>query len=302
MQTEYSTDNITQHLSHDVTSWQSDLDAAIRDNDDELIWTIVNAQKDEQAAHAALATLAPRLAYKLDGKPRCSEFLVIPLVEAPGTHVIGNAPLWSTAVQTICDALDVWVPKGIYKTVFNDIRPYDWVGVWRPHVTRSHLMRILPGANGDKLTMLTRPVVLPANAPRLGFICMVLTAEISWPEMPAVDSLRDQRFQKVVSYALADRSCINPPEISAPNRMQFAIPDGICLWLQALNKAVPIKSWRASPITESPDVVAVTLRLDSDEVPVTQFTVLKHQTGLQGLDRIIKTLQQFAPMSDASER
>lgn len=299
MQGANQNNNIDTMESKKVNFWQSDLDAAIRLNDDERMWEIIAAQKDQKAAHEALATLVPRLAYKIDGKNRYSEFLAVPVIDKPDGSVIGNSNLWATAVHTICEALDVWVPGGIYKTVFNDIRPYDWVGTWRPEVTRGHLTRILPGANGDKMTMLTQPIFLPKNAPRLGFICFVATSEKGWPALPAADTLRDQRFQKVVSYALADHNFENAPTILAPDRFQFAIPDGICLWLMDLNKTVGIKAWSASPIMITPDIVTVTLSLDSDEVPTTQFTVLKHQTGMQGLEDIMKTLQHLAPMADA---
>ena len=282
--------------------WQSDLDAAIRLNDDECMWAIIAAQKDQKAAHEALATLVPRLAYKIDGSTRYSEFLAVPVIEKPGSGLIGNAKLWATAVHTICDALDAWVPGGIYKTIFNDIRPYDWVGVWRPEVTRGHLTRILPGANGDKMTMTTQPIVLPKEAPRLGLICFVATADQGWPVLPVADTLKDQRFQQVVSFALTDHNLEHAPAILAPGRIQFAIPDGIRLWLRDLNNAVGIKAWSASPIMITPDVVTVTLNLDSDEVPTTQFTVLKHQTGMQGLEDIMKTLEHLAPMVEHNNR
>lgn len=292
--------NITEKLGNQkLKIWQSDLDAAIRENDDERMWALIAAQKDQKQAHEALATLVPRLAYKIDGKSRFSEFLAVPVIEKASSNVISDSGVWASAVHTICEALDVWVPGGIYKTVFNDIRPYDWVGTWRPEVTRGHLTRILPGANGDKMTMLTQPIYLPKNAPRLGFICFVATSENGWPALPAADTLRDQRFQKVVSYALAIQDFDHAPTILPPDRFQFAIPDGICLWLMELDKTVGIKAWSASPIMITPDIVTVTLSLDSDEVPTTQFTVLKHQTGMQGLEDIMKTLHHLAPMADS---
>lgn len=281
-----------------VDLWKSELDEAIRNNDDDRIWEIVASQKDQIDAHNVLATLVPRLAYKIDGKNRYSEFLTIPIIETPGSNVIGNSQLWSAAVYTICDALDVWVSGEIYKTVFNEIRAYDWFGTWRPEVTRGHLTRIMPGSSSNKMTMVTNEIRLPGNAPRLGFICFVATSERGWPRLPDANSARDQRFKDVVSFSLVDDAIEKAPVVLAPDCIQFAVPDGICLWLMELHKAIEIQSWSVAPIMTTPDVVTVTLRLNNDEVPITQFTVLKHQTGLQGLDDVMKTLQFLAPMED----
>lgn len=280
-----------------ASPWQSELDAAIRNNDDDRIWEIIAEQADQTEAHNALATLVPRLAYKLDGKHRYSEFLAIPVIEVPGSDVMNNTQLWGMAVQTICSALDVWVPGGIYKTVFNEIRSYDSVGTWRPEVTREHLTRILPGANGEKLTLLSQPIQLPEGAPRLGFICFVATSERGWPALPPANAQQDQRFKEVVSFALVARNPDHAPIVLTPDRMQYAVPDGLCLWLMEMHKAIGIRTWSAAPIMSSPDVITITLRLESESVPVTQFTVLKHQTGLQGLDDILQTLKQMAAMS-----
>ena len=91
---------------------------------------------------------------------------------------------------------------------------------------------------------------------------------------------------------------IGTPDLT-PDRVQYAVADGLCLWLHLLNEAVPLKGWSASPIASTPDVVRITLQLESTDVPWTQFTIRKHQIGLQGLDAVLQMLTALAPCLDS---
>ncbi|WP_171020192.1 hypothetical protein [Hydrogenophaga sp. 2FB] len=44
----------------------------------------------------------------------------------------------------------------------------------------------------------------------------------------------------------------------------------------------------------------VTLHLDSDQVPETQFTLRRHQIGLRGINEILQRLMSLAPHMDAA--
>jgi hypothetical protein len=61
---------------------------------------------------------------------------------------------------------------------------------------------------------------------------------------------------------------------------------------------VPITGWIALPLQASSDVVKITLALASEEVPFSQFTLRKHQLGMQGLDEVLAMLNALAPMLD----
>jgi hypothetical protein len=51
---------------------------------------------------------------------------------------------------------------------------------------------------------------------------------------------------------------------------------------------------------KSPDVVRIVLSFEHEEVPFTQFSVRKHQIGLEGLDELFVTLADIAHQLDHS--
>lgn len=282
-----------------ATQWLAELSHAIQAGDDPGLWRLMSEHADQDEAHHRLATQVARLAYRIGNRPRFCELFLVPVIETGHGSVLGNQNLWRQADICMGEALESWLPSKTHKTVFTGVRPYDWIGTWRPGVLRSHLTSTVPGVRNDKLTFLTEDVVCPAEAPRLGFICMALTSERGWPQLAEVNTLRDSRFKTVVAHALIDTKNALPPTVLTPDRVQFAVTDGLCLWLHLLNEAVPILGWMAQPIASTPDVVKITLKLDSEQVPTTQFTIRKHQIGLQGLDAVLAMLTTLAPTIDA---
>ena len=83
-----------------------------------------------------------------------------------------------------------------------------------------------------------------------------------------------------------------------PDRLQFALTDGLCLWLHMVNHAVSITGWTAAPLAASPDTIKLTLAFQDEQVPFTQFTLRKHQVGLDGLQSVLAMLKEIAPMID----
>jgi len=300
MMNEYDSqqDSKTARSVPGASLWQSELGDAISHNDDSRMWHIVSGHSDQEEAHEAMATMVSRLAYRVGDKVRFNEMFLLPLIQPGGADIIGNASLWNQSSHAISESLDVWLGRGMYKTVFNGVRPFDWVGTWRPNIIRSHLMRTVPGMHPEKITSVTEEIVCPDDAPRLGIICMVLTSERGWPRLPQASTLRDERLKKVVSHALSDRPA-SSPIVLPPDRVQFAVPDAVNLWLMSLHEAVGISGWSATPIAQTPDVIKITLRLRSDQVRWTQFTVRKHQIGLQGLNEILTVLASIATFVDA---
>jgi hypothetical protein len=281
-------------------NWQIELDEAIRRNDDAGMWEVVARQPDQEEAQEAMATLVSRLAYRIDSRPRFSEMFLLPMIEPAGANVIANEAAWKAASFAVGEALDSWLPKKTAKTVFNGIRPFDWVGTWRPAVLRSHLYRTMPGNDQASITTLSEDIACPDEAPRLGFLCMVLTSDRGWPTLPRANTLADKRLRDVVGFAFHDNAYSTPPTALTPDRVQFAMVDGVCLWLHELDRTCKVLGWSATPIAASADVVKVTLRLDSEQVPLTQFTLRKHQIGLRGVDEVLQMLASLAPVMDAA--
>lgn len=279
--------------------WLTNLNDAIQAGDDHGLWQLLAQHGDQVEAHHKLATQIARLAYLVGGKPRFSEMFLVPVIDAPSGRVVDNEAAWKYASYCIGEALDGWLAPKVRKTVFGGIRPYDWVGTWRPAILRSHLHSTIPGGSVKQASFLTETIDLPDEAPRLGFICMVLTGERGWPQLPAADSLRDNRFKAVVGMALQPSERADCPTVLAPDRMQFAVADGLRLWLHMLHEAVTINGWTVTPPPASPDVVKVTLALESETVRYTQFTLRKHQIGLEGVEAVLALLHAMAPTIDA---
>lgn len=279
--------------------WLTNLNDAIQAGDDHGLWQLLAQHGDQVEAHHKLATQIARLAYLVGGKPRFSEMFLVPVIDAPSGRVVDNEAAWKYASYCIGEALDGWLAPKVRKTVFGGIRPYDWVGTWRPAILRSHLHSTIPGGSVKQASFLTETIDLPDEAPRLGFICMVLTGERGWPQLPAADSLRDNRFKAVVGMALQPSERADCPTVLAPDRMQFAVADGLRLWLHMLHEAVTINGWTVTPLPASPDVVKVTLALESETVRYTQFTLRKHQIGLEGVEAVLALLHAMAPTIDA---
>lgn len=282
-----------------TAQWLTDLSHAIQSGDDHGLWRLVGRHHDQVEAHHRLATQVARLAYTVGDRARFSEMFLVPVIESPGTKLLDEPSVWRPADYCIGEALDSWLPPKTRKTVFAGIRPYDWIGTWRPGVLRCHLHSTVPGGHQKKVTFLTETIDCPVEAPRLGFVCMVLTSERGWPQLPPADTLRDNRFKSVVAYALQPEAQASSPTVLAPDRVQFAVTDGLCLWLHLLHEAVPITGWTAAPLAASPDVVKVTLAFDHEQVPFSQFTLRKHQIGLEGVEAVLGMLQALAPTLDA---
>lgn len=288
----------SQGASGPSAQWLTDLNDAIQSGDEPGLWQLLEQHRDPVEAHHCLADQVARIAYAIGDRYRFSEMFLIPVIEAPGTAVLEEDALWRSADHCISEALNIWLAPKTRKTVFARVRPYDWIGTWRPGVLRCHLQSTVPGVKVKQVQFLTETIDCPEEAPRLGFICMVLTSERGWPQLPAADTLRDNRFKSVVSFALQKREGDAGPTILTPDRMQYSVTDGLCLWLHMVNEAVPITGWSAAPLAASPDVVKITLAFEHDKVPHTQFTLRKHQVGLEGVEAVLAMLRDIAPMLD----
>jgi hypothetical protein len=279
--------------------WLTDFDNAIQACDELSLWQLLARHGNQREAYRHFATQVARLAYLVRGRPRFSEMFLVPVIDSASARVMDNDAVWKPASRCIGEALDSWLAPKLRKTVFAGIRPYDWVGTWRPAILRDHLHSTVPGARIGQVTFLTEAIDLPEEAPRLGFICMVLTGERGWPELPQAGTLRDNRFKAVVGMALQPTAEADAPTVLAPDRLQFAVTDGLCLWLHILHQAVPILGWTVTPLAASPDVLRITLAWDRESVRYTQFTLRKHQIGLDGVQGVLTMLQSLAPTMDA---
>jgi len=278
--------------------WLQDLSTAIKTGDDQALWRVMARHGDQYQAHSTLAADACRLAYRVSNRTRFCEMFMVPVIQAPGSTPMESPALWRQADQCIEEAIDAWLPPRTRKTLFAGIRPYEWVGMWHLPVLQQHLTSTVPGACRGKVSFTSEQVMLPLEVSRLGFITMVLTSEHGWPQLPPADTLRDQRFKKVVAGALQESQ--NAPLVLAPDHMRHAVTDGLCLWLRHLAEQVEVTGWTAAPVASTPDVVRIVLSFEHEEVPFTQFSVRKHQIGLEGLDELFVTLADIAHQLDHS--
>jgi len=286
--------------SPDAQDWIADLERAVAGNQEQAIWGVMQHQAHKEEAHEALANMVSRMAYEHRGVDVYSEVFMMPIVAEPGCKIMDMDGAWKIAAARIKQSLGEWFPKGTRVNIFNGIQPMDWVTSWTPSVMRNHLLAMRPGQPRDKTEFVTETITLPDEAPTLGFVVIGLSQPRDWPELPEVDSVRDARFKNVIKHSLqlsmpdVHGRMAAPPAILTPERVQYAVTDGISLWLHRLHESIGITGWMIAPSQNSRDVVYITLSLDH-EIPYVQFMVRLHQIGMQGLNEIVSVLNQSAP-------
>lgn len=291
-------------LTAEASHWMTELDRAVSHTDEDAIWRIMDAQAQNEEAHEALANMVSRMAYQYRGIPVYSEIFMMPVMAEPGCSIMGIDAAWKAAGERIKESLGEWFNKGYRVIVFNGIQPMDWVTTWTPAVLRNHLVTMIPNSGPVRPEFETETVRLPEGAPRLGFVMIGLTRNRAWPELPGADSLRDNRFKDVIRYSLQLSAQtppgyrVAPPTVLTPERVQYAVTDGISLWINRLHETVGIEGWMILPSRFSRDVVKVTLKLSDKEVVYTQFTLRLHQIGMQGLNEIVAMLSECAQSMD----
>jgi hypothetical protein len=293
--------------THEATStemhargWGFDMERAITYGDDAGVWRAIACAPDQDVAMQELADRVPRLVYSHRGQAHLSEMFLVPvLASGDAERLFSDQATWRSAAHCIEDTSRSWFGRTPARIkLFPFVRPYDWLGTWKPSVLRAHLLATVPGQKLPSAEFVTEVIDLPAGAPRLGFLAMVATTADAWLTLPDVDGQHDARFKAVVSSALHHSRNDQPPQTLTPERVQYAITDGLCRWLQELHAAVRIQGWMVALQPTSPDVLRFTLRLGDKKVPHTQFTVRKHQVGVFGLSEVIDKLVGLAEMLD----
>lgn len=285
-------------------SWLDQLDEAVSNVDEQAIWRLMDQQSSSEAAHEALTSMVSRLAYVHQDKNTYCELFMMPVVTMQGCNVIDNQAVWKGVRNQVREALGSWFNDDGRTTLFDDIAPMDWITTWSPGVLRAHLERLIPGSGRIKATFPTSQIALPDEAPRLGFVVIGRTTHKGWRELPTANGLMDKRLKDVVKFCLqiqapTPSSYMAPaPIVLTPERVQFAIADGVALWLNKLHESVGIEGWTVMPSLTARDVVKVTLKLRSQQVELTQFTLRLHQIGTQGLSDVLGILKHMAPMFD----
>jgi hypothetical protein len=304
------TENTIEYMEVDTTaapnqkSWIDQLDEAVSNTDEPAIWRLMDEQSSNDSAHEALTSMVSRLAYAHQERTVFCELFMLPVITLQGCNVINDTQVWKGVRNQVREALGNWFNDDGRTTLFDDIAPMDWVTTWRPGVLRAHLERLIPGIGKVRASFTTEQVLLPDEAPRLGFVVIGRSTHKGWRELPSSNGSMDKRLKDVVKYCLqiqapSPSSFMAPaPIVLVPERIQFAITDGISLWLSKLNETVGIAGWTVMPSLATRDVVKVTLKLRSKQVELTQFTLRLHQIGTQGLSDVLSMLQQIAPMLD----
>lgn len=305
-QIEHTIEHMPVDASADASMkiWIAQLDEAVSNTDEPAIWRLMDEQASNDSAHEALTSLVSRLAYEHHERTVFCELFMLPVITMQGCHVIDNAQVWKGVRNQVREALGSWFNDDGRTTLFDDIAPMDWVTTWRPGVLRAHLERLIPGCGKVRASFTTEQVSLPDVAPRLGFVVIGRSTHKGWRDLPSSNGLMDKRLKDVIKYCLQIQGSASSsrmesaPIVLAPERIQFAITDGVSLWLSKLNEAVGIEGWTVMPSLAARDVVKVTLKLRNKQVELTQFTLRLHQIGTQGLSDVLSMLQQIAPMFD----
>lgn len=304
------TEHTIEHMAADAPAdtslkgWIDRLDEAVSNTDEPAIWRLMDEQVSNDSAHEALTSLVSRLAYVHHGRNVFCELVMLPVITMQGCDVIDNAQVWNGVRNQVREALGNWFNDDGRITLFDGIAPMDWVTTWRPGVLRAQLERLIPGCGKVRASFTTEQVSLPDEAPRLGFVVVGRSTHRGWRDLPSSNGLMDKRLKDVIKYCLQIQASTSSshmgtaPIVLAPERIQFAITDGISLWLSKLNEAVGIEGWTVMPSLASRDVVKVTLKLSSKQVGLTQFTLRLHQIGTQGLSDVLSLLQQISLMFD----
>lgn len=285
----------------DQESWLAALNSAISATDEGAIWEIMHGQQHNDEARDVLASLVSRLAFSHENSNIHCELFMLPVISHPTAEITNNNAIWKSVRETAIEALLKWFPRDNKLVVFEGILPMDWISTWTPKVLRGHLERLLPSASSNSVVSFeTESIDLPIEAPRLGFITMACSRKGDWPGIPDADTQRDHRLKNVLKFALQistpaqGNSMSNPPTVLTPERVQYAITDGVALWLTQLHDAVGIEGYAVMPSGKAADVVKITLKLNSESVPYTQFALRHHQIGNQGLQDILGLLQSTA--------
>lgn len=280
------------------SDWMASLNRAIKADSDPALWRVLNEHPDQVEAYNCAAEEIGRMGYKVMDRLHFAEMFALPVIDMEGTRLLQDPGVYTSAAFCISEVLDGWLPPKTSKTVFSGLRSYDWVSSWRFSIQRSHLLSTVPGTGVKSTMFLSEDIQLPPEAPRLAFILMVLTSTRGWVQLPAANTARDNRLKAVVSYALQAAEAAPAPLVMPPEKLRYAMADGLCLWLSLLHQVVPITGWIAAPTPATPDVVKITLALEHQEVGYTQFTLRKHQLGLSGLDGVLAMLAELAPRLD----
>ena len=289
--------------NHHRSQWLEELDQAVSSTDELTIWRLMDETPAREPAQTDLARLVTRRAYSAGGKNTFCEIFLMPVL-LQGSDIVKNRLIWSSIRKTVRDALAVWFADEGKLTLFDDIAPLDWVSTWRPTVFRTHLDQLVPGFGQQKVRFEMTEIDLPNSAPRLGFVVIGRTTLKEWRDLPGAKVHLDTRLKDIVKYCLQTHTSSQShhqtmtPIVLTPERMQFAITDGVCLWLSKLHEMIGIEGWTILPSLTARDVVKITLKLKSREVALTQFTLRLYQIGNLGLNDVLTVLQQTAPMFD----
>ena len=276
--------------------WKEDLSSAVEQSDEMKIWEIMQWQIHNPQAADALAELVGRLEYESSNTRIFSEIFLLPIIQNAGENIVHNKPVWKASSEAIGAAVRQWFPNDHVTTLF-PTAPNDWIANWTPNVTRWFLFTMKLGGKSDPVSFPAWEIELPESAPKLGFMVIVCSRQRGWPITPNLDSSSDSRLKTIVRCALqmAEGSPGCQPIVLSPQRIAPAVTDGIIQWLVQLHEVTAITGFVVGHSTEPTDVVQITLRLDSEDVPLTRFNLRMHQIGMTGLHEILAVLQSVAP-------
>ncbi|MBE7942260.1 MULTISPECIES: hypothetical protein [Ramlibacter] len=127
--------------------WGIEVDRAILQGDEASLWQALARAADQDSAMQEIADRIPRLIYNHRGQVHLSELFLAPvLATGEAAQLFDDKGAWRSAANCIEDTCRSWFGRTAARLkLFPYVRPYDWLGTWRPNVLRSHLLATVPG-------------------------------------------------------------------------------------------------------------------------------------------------------------
>jgi len=270
-----------------------DVIAALNEGDDERLWRTLRQVPDEDQLLRVIADEAPRMLHSTRTGSYCSELLLVPVIEKVAGTVINNEATWMHAEKCFAEAVRAWQGHTANQMIFRGVRPYEWIAAWEPSALRQHLLAAVPGVCHRSVAFHPRALMLPGEAPRLGFVVISVGQRNSWPRLPAPSTLRDARFRAVAAEALASLGAV---EVLPPDQLSTALADGLCLWLAGLHEAIGIREWNVALCTTMRDAVTVSLKFE--DAASLDLIIRRCQVAPVGIDCVGALLASIAPKAE----
>jgi len=280
---------------------EGSLDLAQTQSDDSAVWRFMQTHGASAMAQDALAEHLAKSRFQHGARTVYTQIYLMQVL-APQSGGLPGLEAWQQVSAAVNVAMHQWFPRSAGLVLFPGVTPYEWMASWTPRVFRAHLRRMNPQEKDAtaRVEFAARAIVLPPDAPQLGFIVIGCSTHTQWIQHRP-DPGKTARLQNVVGQVLSLASAgtgASPGDscrVWAPLPAHAAITDGMVQWLQCLHARVGIAGYAVNPSTVDRDVIEVTLQLQDEAGGRTLFQLRRHQVGHQGIATVLAGLHALAP-------